>query len=55
MKFFIKDFLSKCDQILKKLCIWSRLLKKSLMEDLYFLCSESMKGTVRMSLPGESS
>ena len=31
MKFFIKDFLSKCDQILSK-----HLLKKSLMENFIF-------------------
>ena len=32
MKFSIKYFLSKCDQI----CIWSHLLKKSLMENFIF-------------------
>ena len=32
MKFSIKDFLSKCDQIHKYLRIWSHLLKKSLMD-----------------------
>ena len=40
MKFFIKDFVSRCDHILKKLRIWSRLeidfLKKSLMENFMF-------------------
>ena len=36
MKFSIKDFFSKCDQIR----IWSHLLKKSLMENFIFLCSE---------------
>ena len=30
MKFSIKDFFSKCDQICRKLQIWSHLLKKSL-------------------------
>ena len=35
MKFSIKDFFSKCDQILSFLRIWSHLLKKSLME--YFI------------------
>ena len=34
MKFFIKDFFSKCDQIRSYLRIWSNLLKKSLMENL---------------------
>ena len=32
MKFFIKDFFSKCDQIHSFLRIWSHLLKKSLTE-----------------------
>ena len=36
MKFSIKDFFSKCDQIRRKLRIWSHLLKKSLMENLIF-------------------
>ena len=40
MKFSIKDFFSKCDQIRRKLRIWSQLLKKSLMENFsFFLCS----------------
>ena len=37
MRFFIKDFFSKCDQILRKLRIWLHLLKKSLMETS-FVC-----------------
>ena len=36
MKFPIKDFFSKCDQILKKLWIWSHLLKKSLIGNFIF-------------------
>ena len=36
MKFFIKDFFSKCDQIRRKLRIWSHLLKKSLVENFIF-------------------
>ena len=36
MKFSTKDFFSKCDQIRRKLQIWSRLLKKSLMEHFIF-------------------
>ena len=36
MKFSIKDFFSKCDQIPKKLRIWSYLLKKSLLENFIF-------------------
>ena len=37
MKFSIKDFFSKCEQIRKKLQICSHLLKKSLMENFIFL------------------
>ena len=33
MKFSIKDFFSKFDQIRRKLRIWSHLLKKSLIEN----------------------
>ena len=36
MKFSIKDFYSKCDQIRNFLQIWSHLLKKSLMENFTF-------------------
>ena len=36
MKFSIKDFFSKCDQIRRKLQIWSHLLKKTLMENFIF-------------------
>ena len=36
MKFSIKDSFSKCDQIRRKLLIWSHLLKKPLMENFIF-------------------
>ena len=36
LKFSIKDFLSKCGQIRRKLRICSHLLKKSLMKNLIF-------------------
>ena len=36
LKFSIKDFFSKCEQIRKFLQIWSHLLKKSLMENFIF-------------------
>ena len=36
MKFSIKDFFGKCDQIHRKLRIWSHLLEKSLMENFIF-------------------
>ena len=36
MKFSMKDFFRKCDQIRRKLRIWSHLLNKSLMENFIF-------------------
>ena len=36
MKFSVKDFFSKYDQIRSFLRIWSQLLKKSLMENFIF-------------------
>ena len=33
---FHYGFSSKCDQIRRKLCIWSHLLKKSVMENFIF-------------------
>ena len=38
MKFSIKDFYSKSDQICSFLRIWLNLLKKPLMENFIFLC-----------------
>ena len=40
MKFFIKDFFSKCDQICRKLQIWLHLLKKYSME--IFICCAAL-------------
>ena len=40
MKFFLKDFFCKCDQIRRKLRIWSYLLKESIMEDFIFCAVE---------------
>ena len=37
MKFSINDFYSKCDQIRSFLWIWSHLMKKSLMENFFFV------------------
>ena len=34
MKFSVKDSFSKCDQIRRKLRIWSHFLKKPLMENV---------------------
>ena len=40
MKFSIKDFSSKCDQIRRKLRNYAHLLEKSLMENFIFVqCS----------------
>ena len=36
MKFSMKNFFSKCEQIRRNLRIWSHLLKKSLMENFIF-------------------
>ena len=36
MKFSVKDFVSKCDQIRRKLRIWSYFLEKSLVENFIF-------------------
>ena len=36
IKFYFKDFFSKCDQIRRLLRIWSQILEKSLMENFIF-------------------
>ena len=46
MKFSIKDFFSKWDQIRSFLRIWSHLLKKSFMENFIFLCQYINKSTI---------
>ena len=35
--FSVKDIFNKCDQIRSFLRIWSHLLKKSLMENFFFM------------------
>ena len=40
IKLSMKEFFSKCDQIRRKQPIWSHLLKKFLMENFIFLCSD---------------
>ena len=52
MKFFIKGFFSKCDQIRSFLRIWSHLLKKFLMENLIF--SATIHRTVYNHIAGKS-
>ena len=51
MKFSIKDFFSKCDQIRRELQIWSHLLKKSLMEN-FISCAVLVTGDI--SIKGEN-
>ena len=36
IKFSIKDFIIKCDEIREELWIWSYLLKKSIIENFIF-------------------
>ena len=43
MKFSFIDFFSKCDQINRKLLIWSYLLKKPLMENFIFVQYHGME------------
>ena len=45
MKFSIKDFFSKIDQIRWKMRIWSHLLKKSLMQNFVF-CAVKNQSTL---------
>ena len=49
MKFLIKDFFNKCDQIRGFLWIWSPLLEKSLMENFMFCAVISGTGFVLFS------
>ena len=42
MKFSIKDLFSKCNQISRKLRIWSHLPKKSLMENFIFCAVQQL-------------
>ena len=47
MKFSIKRFLSKCEQIGRKMQIWSHLLKKSVIKNFIF---RAVQCTFRSSL-----
>ena len=51
-KFFIKDFFSKCDQIHRKLWIWSHLLEISLMENFIFCAVTVTQYRGRYSVQG---
>ena len=46
IKFFIKDFSSKYDQIRRKLRIWSHILEKSLMENFIFCAVRVSEGSI---------
>ena len=50
MKFSIRDFLSKCDQIRSFLRIWSHLLKKSLMENFIFCAMSESSSSILFPL-----
>ena len=49
MKFSIKNFFSKCDQIRRKLRIWSHLLKKSIIENFIFCTVQTIRFRLNMS------
>ena len=49
MKFSITDFF-KCDQIRRKLRIWSHLLKKSVMENFIFRAVVRLKGVTKKNI-----
>ena len=49
MEFSIKDFFIKCDQIRRKLQIWSHLLKKSLMDNFIF-CAVCSLATMKLQM-----
>ena len=53
MKFFITHFFSKCDQIRRKLRIWSHLLKKSIMENFIF-CTVIQEAVSNISITEKS-
>ena len=46
IKFFIKDFFSKFDQIRMKLRIWSHLLKKSFIKNFIFCAVWNTRGNL---------
>ena len=56
MKFSIKDFFTKCNQIRSFLRIWSHLLKKSLMKNFIFsavFVSEQLQKYFRLQVVSE--
>ena len=52
MKFSVKDFFSKSDQIRRKLRIWSHLLQKSLVKNFnFYAVSGFIQFNVRLFIP----
>ena len=49
----MNDFFSKCDQIRRKLWIWSHLLKKSLMESFIFCAVFNYKNGIEANEDAE--
>ena len=49
MRFSIKDFLRKCDQLRSFLRIWFYLMKKSLMENFSFCTVLILKYTLEIA------
>ena len=55
MKFSVKDFFSKCDQLSGFLRVWSRLLKISIMKNFIFCALLSLKSPLSLlTLASES-
>ena len=50
MKLFIKDYYSKCDQMSRKLRIWSHFRKIFLMENFIFRSVEVERNTGRLKI-----
>ena len=50
MKFPIKDFFSKCDQIRSFMRIWSHILKKSLIKNFIFRALKFLLKRIRRSI-----
>ena len=56
MKFSIKDFFSKCNQIYRKLLAWSHLLQKSLIGNFIFCAVDAAaQKFFRKEVPKDSS
>ena len=49
MKFSIKDFFNKCEQIRKKPRIWSHVLKKSLIENFIFCMVNNLFAQIKIN------